>query len=223
MQPQTVFESCPLFAGLNETDLAYALQFFEAHRAVYRKGDFLNRIGDPLRSFGLVLEGTIQVSMDDFDGHHLIMANVAPGGTYGESLCYLGQPAAITICATTDAEVLLLSTRRLKDGLLCADARNRLLNDRFICMLAGRTLEMNDRIQILSKPGIRARLITFFSQVSRRQGRSFTLGLDRSSMAAYLGTDRSALSRELSRMQKEGLIHFEKNRFQLLGGMEPPD
>ena len=40
--------------------------------------------------------------------------------------------------------------------------------------------------------------------------------MDRETMAAYLGIDRSALSRELSRMRSEGLLEFRKNHFRLL-------
>jgi Mn-dependent DtxR family transcriptional regulator len=35
-------------------------------------------------------------------------------------------------------------------------------------------------------------------------------------MAEYLNVDRSALSRELSNMKKEGLIDYRKNRFIIL-------
>ena len=87
-------------------------------------------------------------------------------------------------------------------------------------MLAGRTLTMNDRIQILSRPTLRGRLVAFFSQYVRRVGRSFAIPFDRADMAAYLGTDRSALSRELGRMQKEGLLRFRKNRFEILRAMD---
>ena len=89
------------------------------------------------------------------------------------------------------------------------------LRRRFTAMLAQRTLAMNDRIQILSRHGLRARLITFFSQYARRWGRQFTVPFDRASLAAYLGVDRSALSRELSRMQADGLLRLHKNQFTL--------
>ncbi len=229
--------ACPLFSGMAEAELAGALRFFEARLVEHRRGEFLNRIGDPLPGFGLVVAGTIQVYMDDYDGRHMIMANVGPGETFAESLSYLERSAPIYICATTDAQVLHLSCRKLKgcaaghgecdgsclesDGAAPAQLRPCAgYTHRFITMLAGRTLAMNDRIQILSRPTLRGRLVTFFSQYLRRFGRSFAIPFDRADMAAYLGTDRSALSRELSRMQDEGLIRFRKNAFELLGGME---
>ncbi len=71
-----------------------------------KKGDVLHQVSFPLERFGLVLSGTIQVSMDDMDGHHIIMNNVSAGGLFGEAYCFLGTDAPIYICAVTEAEVL---------------------------------------------------------------------------------------------------------------------
>ena len=76
---------CPLFQGLPPDALEYALSYFEAHVKAYEKGDFLHQVSFPLERFGLVLSGTIQVSMDDMDGHHIIMNNVSAGGLFGEA------------------------------------------------------------------------------------------------------------------------------------------
>ena len=94
--------------------------------------------------------------------------------------------------------------------------------DRFLRMLTLKTLSMNDRIQILSKPTIRQKLMTLFSQYAAREGHMFNLPFDRSDMAVYLGVNRSALSRELSLMKKEGIIDFYKNSFSLPQGKKLP-
>ena len=81
-------------------------------------------------------------------------------------------------------------------------------------MLAERTLKMNDRIQILSRMSIREKLRAFFTECARDAGSGrFTVPFDRAGMAAYLGVDRSALSRELSRMQHDGEIMYHKKEF----------
>ena len=50
-----------------------------------------------------------------------------------------------------------------------------------------------------------------------KQGnRTVTVPFNRQQMADYLSVDRSALSGELSKMQKEGVIAYEKNRFTVL-------
>jgi Mn-dependent DtxR family transcriptional regulator len=40
--------------------------------------------------------------------------------------------------------------------------------------------------------------------------------MDRNAMSNYLNVERSALSRELSRMRADGLIEYRKNHFRLL-------
>ncbi|MBQ9848176.1 MAG: Crp/Fnr family transcriptional regulator [Clostridia bacterium] len=209
--------SCPLFSGMTEKELENALLLFSAASRAYRRGSILASAGEKLERFGLVLSGTVQVSLIDIDGNPIIMASVTAGDTFGESLCWLRtQEIPVTITAFTDASVLWLSPEELmpeKNG----DCFACQMKYRFSSMLAQKTLAMNDRIQILSKPSIRQKLITFLSQCSvKYKGKTFSVPFDRETLALYLGVNRSALSRELSAMQKEGIIEFYKNTFKIL-------
>ena len=207
---------CPLFQGLPPDALEYALSYFEAHVKAYEKGDFLHQVSFPLERFGLVLSGTIQVSMDDMDGHHIIMNNVSAGGLFGEAYCFLGTDAPIYICAVTEAEVLWMRPTRVKAPRLPLQERDQMLANRFVAALASRTLSLNQRIQILSRRTLREKLITFLSQNATAQGDTFTIPFDRASMANFLGADRSALSRELSHLRKEGVLDYHRNQFRIL-------
>lgn len=207
---------CPLFQGLPSDALEYALSYFEAHVKAYEKGDFLHQVSFPLERFGLVLSGTIQVSMDDMDGHHIIMNNVSAGGLFGEAYCFLGTDAPIYICAVTEAEVLWMRPTRVKAPRLPLQERDQMLANRFVAALASRTLSLNQRIQILSRRTLREKLITFLSQYATAQGDTFTVPFDRASMANFLGADRSALSRELSHLRKEGVLDYHRNQFRIL-------
>ena len=63
--------------------------------------------------------------------------------------------------------------------------------------------------------------MSYLSECAVRSGsRSFTIPYDRRQLAGYLGVERSALCAELSRMQRDGLIRYEKRRFTLLTGPE---
>lgn len=210
---KNTIKQCTLFKGLSENELERALEFFSAVSKKYKKGDFLHRVGKSLRRFGLVLSGTVQVYMDEFDGQSMIMATVSEGATFGEAIAFLGEDAPIYICAVTDAEVLWLDPARIKN----ATPEYRELVNRFIASFARRSLNMNDRIQLLSRITLREKLKTFFSQEAARCGSdSFIIPFDRADMAAYLGCDRSALSRELGNMRREGLIDFRKNKFTII-------
>lgn len=203
----------PLFAGLSDEELEAALDFLTAHKMKYKRGEHINNVGDRLGFFGLVLEGAVQVYTVDIDGNQMIMANVAPGDTFGESLNFLGREADIYICASEDTKILMMSSEKIA-------AENNTtplglsLARRFISILANRTLSQNARIQIMSKLTIRARLTAFFTEcVQKSRSYEFDLPFDREDMAVYLGCDRAALSRELSKMKREGLIDFQKRHF----------
>ena len=144
------------------------------------------------------------------------MANVTPGNTFAESLCFLGtDESPVTAKAAENTEILWLSAQ----ALFAADARDdfaREMQKRFCAMLAARTLSMNDRIQVLSRTTIRERVLTLLSQYNTGSGSGITLPFDRESLALYIGVNRSALSRELSAMKRDGIIDFYKNSFRLL-------
>lgn len=207
----SIISSCPLFKDLKLNELTEALSFFDANFRKYKKGDFIQSVLSPFTRFGLVISGSIQVYCDDINGYPMIMANVSEGDTFGESLCYTRAESPVYICATSDSEVILMSTQKLPE---LNDEISRKMILRFTEMLANRTLAMNERIQILSKITLKEKILTMLNQYRHKLGSDrFSLPFDRANMAIYLGTDRTALSRELSRLKKDGLIDFKKNNF----------
>ena len=63
---------------------------------------------------------------------------------------------------------------------------------------------------------IRGRLLSYLSYQAVRSGRrSFTIPFNRQQLADYLNVDRSALSNELSKMQKEGMLKVDRSHFEL--------
>ncbi len=201
--------NCPLFRGMTDSDLLNALDFFDGTVKSYKKGEYVQTLLSPVERFGLMLSGTVQVYCDDIDGNSVIMATVESGDTFAESLCFTGIESYVYIQAVTDAEILMLSTKKLRTTD-CDIA----LATRFTEMLARRALAMNDRIQVLSKISIRQKILTLLGQYRTKLGTDeLSLPFDRTDMAKYLGIDRASLSRELSKMKAEGLIDFSKNKF----------
>lgn len=206
----------PLFTDLSPQDASLALRFFDAQEFAYPRGAFIRTSGDRMTRFGLVLSGTVEVSMHDMNGRQMVLNCVGEGQTFGEALCYLEKDAPLQIAALTDTRILWLRCDRLRQppGGDFPAALHAEMQRRFTSILADRTLRMNDRIQILSRMSIRDKLRAFFTECARDAGSGcFTVPFNRSGMAAYLSVDRSALSRELSHMQHAGEITYNKNQF----------
>ena len=205
----------PLFDGLDRNGLTLALTVMKAERDVCKKGTMLHSAGTQMNRFGIVLSGAVQVCVDDIEGNRMIMAEVAPGSSFGESLCFLQiRESPVYIFASEDSEVLWLSTKALAAG---REPFHLELLRRFTAVLAEKNLNMNNRIQVLSKLSLRGKLTAYFTGLAAAQGSDvIRLPMNRENTAAYIGTNRSALSRELARMKKDGLIEYRKNEVRIL-------
>lgn len=60
------------------------------------------------------------------------------------------------------------------------------------------------------------KILSYLSEQSLKAGSaSFDIPFGRQQLADYLSVDRSAMSRELSKMREEGILKFERNHFVL--------
>ena len=76
-------------------------------------------------------------------------------------------------------------------------------------MLSGRSFHTSPKT-------IRGRVMAYLSSMSLQAGSDeFDIPFDRQQLADYLNVERTALSKELGRMQKEELITVRKNHFRL--------
>ena len=212
---KTILLGSPLFKGLDKDGLDRQLKIMKAEKTCRKRGEMLQSPGVPFRRFGIVLSGAVQVCTDDIEGTRMIMAEVAPGSSFGESHCFLQtMESPVYIFASEDSELLWLST----DGLF-SDAGTFYpdILRRFTAALAMKTLSMNNRIQVLSKLSLRGKLTAYFTELAAAQGSSvIRLPMNREDTAAYIGTNRSSLSRALAEMKEDGLIDYWKNEIRIL-------
>jgi CRP-like cAMP-binding protein len=84
-------------------------------------------------------------------------------------------------------------------------------------VIAAKNRELMRKVEVVSKRTIREKVLTYLSlQAQSQQSRYVELPLGRLELAEYLCVDRSALTRELAKMQEEGIIDFDKNIFRIL-------
>ena len=115
--------------------------------------------------------------------------------------------------------VIFTGGARAPGGTL-SDA-DRVIAARLLTLAARKNLALSERIFCTAPKHIRERVSVYLAGQSARAGsRRFRIPYDRQQMADYLGVERTALSKELSKMRADGLIAFRKNEFTLLRGAE---
>ncbi len=206
-----------LFQGISDTDIPGMLSCLNARKITIDKGSYLIQEGDSAEYVGVLLSGELEISSTDYYGNRNIMARILPGDLYGETIACAGIPASpVSVMALCPSEALLLNCNQMiMPCNKACDFHNRLITN-LLQILADKNLNFQRKLQITSKRTTREKLLTFLMLEAKRQGKaSFTIGYDRQSLADFLGVDRSAMSTELSKLQKDGILTTKKNHFTL--------
>ena len=114
----------------------------------------------------------------------------------------------------TPSEILFLNLELLKRLFSGTDSCRDAIMQNLFAICVRKNLILSNRIFFTTPKTVRGRLLVYLSSESAKAGcTSFTIPFDRQGLADYLNLDRSALSKELSRMKKEGILDFHKNQF----------
>jgi len=206
----------PLFAQIGEKELEALLACLAPVRRHAGRGELLLLCGQESRSVGVLLSGQAEGYRVLPDGTQLTISRMGPGGVFGDVLGGSGLKSPVTVAAKTPCEVLLIPYGRLVSpcARLCPAHRQLVLN--LIRTTGRKYFALSDRIELLMQKSLRAKVCIYLLAEAQQAGAdTFELPFTRTALAEYLSCDRSALCRELSRMQRDGLIEISKNRFHL--------
>ena len=204
-----------LFQGIREHEIEAMLTCLSAEERTYGKDAYIYRAGDVTGRLGVVMEGAVNIIKDDVWGNRKIIENIGKGQIFGETYaCLKGEPLMVDVQASERSRILFMDVNRILTTCSSScDFHNRLIRS-LMYVLAGKNLMLTKKMDIITPKSLRERVMVYLSQESVKQGsRTITVPFNRQQMADYLSVDRSALSAELSRMQKDGVISYEKNRF----------
>ena len=204
-----------LFQGIREHEIEAMLTCLSAEERTYRKDAYIYRAGDVTGRLGVAMEGAVNIIKDDVWGNRKIIENIGGGQIFGETYaCLKGEPLMVDVQASERSRILFMDVNRILTTCSSScDFHNRLIRS-LMYVLAGKNLMLTKKMDIITPKSLRERVMVYLSQESVKQGcRTVTVPFNRQQMADYLSVDRSALSAELSRMQRDGVISYEKNRF----------
>lgn len=208
-----------LFRGVSPEEIQTMLSCLAAETRRYQRGETIYHAGDIVHSIGMVLSGGVSLEIDDVWGNKSILDRVQAGQIFAETYaCTPGEPLMISVVAAEASEVLFLDVNRVLH--VCGNAcgfHNKLIRN-LLTIASQKNLNLSRRIFHTGAKSIRGRLLSYLSYQATLHGcRTFEIPFNRQQLADYLSVDRSALSNELSKMQRDGLLRVERSRFELLG------
>ena len=213
-----VLQKIPLFRGMTENEISALLKSLDAKKQNYKKNDLILHAGSKPGVIGIVLSGSVTILNDDIWGNRTILSHVEKGGIFAEAYALLEDvPMLVDVMANEGCSILMLGTKGILSSVVSQNSWDYKFLRNLLLMSSKKNLNLSGRSFHTSPKTIRERVMSYLNTLSlQNDNTEFDIPFDRQQLADYLNLERSALSKELGKMQKEGIIETRKSHFKLL-------
>ncbi len=201
-----------LFKGIKEDELSAMLKCLGAEFANVKRNTVLLLAGHRPQRVGVVLSGQLHIIKEDYDGNRTLVAALEPGEIFAEALCCAGvEHSPVTVVAETDAKVMQIQFERILHTCPSACGFHTKLIENMLGLIARKNLLLQSRMEMVTLHSVREKVLRYLGSFGK--GKTIVVPFNREQMADYLSVERSALSHELAKMKRDGLIEYRKNEF----------
>lgn len=204
-------KNCPLFSGMTEEEISNCLKSSKSRIISYEREEMIFFQMDAPTHLLILMEGTVAICNDAVSGKRSLVAMFDQcGELFGEVFVFLkhkgyGQYAQ----AVTRSRVLQIPKEYFFQP--CeknCEYHSRLISN-MLTILAQKAYFLNQKVQILSGATLRQKIAGVLLRNRQKDGK-VTLSMNREELADFLNTARPSLSRELMKMQGDGLIRIQR-------------
>lgn len=199
----------PIFSGLTESELAFLSQ-----RAVprsYSPGEIIFDEGGPCSGMYVVESGNVRIFKSSAGGREQVLSIDGPGSSIAELPVFDGGNYPASAAAIDQATLIFISKQDFQ-ALCLAHPQVAL---KVLRVVGSRLRRLVGIIEELSFTTVRHRLASFLLRLAQKEGRQTPDGLEvmlpvsNQELASQIGTVRELVSRNLSRLQAEGLLRID--------------
>ena len=170
--------------------------------------------GEPDRDVYLVVAGHVRVVIQTSDGKDVILRDIGPGEFFGELAAIDGEPRSASIVATHRCLVAQMPP----DVFRAAIHAHADVCDQILARLASELRNLANRVNEFSTMTVPRRLMAELLRSARRSPDNANRGVIsppplHRDLAARIATHREAITKELSRLDKRGLLVRDRQRF----------
>ena len=209
---------CPLFVRIAPNDVFALTECLGAAERRYERGAPLWLTGDAVGACAVILSGSVRAESLLPSGERSLTAVHGPGALVGDVLMATrDKKSPVDVIAAQNTAALFLPYRAMMASCAHACEHHALLRENLLAEIAEKYWRLRRRAEYLARHSLRARIAAFLLDAAADAGgNTFSLGMRREDLAAYLGANRSALCRELSRLRAEGWIDCCRDSVRLI-------
>lgn len=216
MERFQALEQSAIFQGLTHSEIESILPCVDASIHEYKKGAIVFTPGECTDRIVLVLTGIAKVSANLNANAESTMEYLRPGQSFGVAHGVLGQTPAVTMRAAEPCQLLFLNCTKLITPCVYGCAPHPTVVRNLLFELATIVQHQAEKVDYLHYQTLRAKLASYLLNNGKQTPDTpFEIPMTKTTLSEYLGISRSSMVRELSNMQKLGMISFNRSTFVL--------
>jgi len=186
--------------------------------AKFVKGDIILSLSTHPGLIGLLLEGSASIMTIDENGRESISDFLTVGDSFGEYIIMPLKSIEYIVVAETDCAVLFVNFDNVMHNCRHNCENHSELIKKMLLFTSQRAQYLSLHVNILSKKSLREKLLAYFEYLNQNSTdeNEITIPITFDRLASYLGADRSALMREIRRMNNDGIISSDGRKVTLL-------
>ena len=204
-----VLKNAPLLSSLSQPELQLLAQC--TVRRLFSAGEQIFSEGEPCKGLNIISRGMVRIFKTSVNGREQVLAIEQPGDSIAEIPVFDGGPYPASAVAIEDTEIAFISRRDFQTH--CMEHPEVAL--KVLAVVGARLRSLVGIIEELSFTTIRQRLVSTLVRLAQSEGKKTARGLEfvlpgsHQELANQLGTVRELVSRNLTRLQAEGLLEVD--------------
>lgn len=218
MEHFEILKKTKIFSSASEFECQAMMFCFKTKFRTFKRNEVIIKQGDSMEHIVLILKGGANVENVDPLGNISIIMKLTSGEMYGiESAYAQDEYYQDSVVATEKTLVLYLDRHRLITPCSNRCTRHDSVVKNLMQIVAERNMELLNKLTHMSKKSIREKVLSYlYLQHHKANSKYFDIPFNKTELASYLSVDRSALSSELNKMKKEGIIDFDKRQYRII-------
>lgn len=183
---------------------------FQAREVIFRNGETIMEYSHSMNKIGLILYGRGVLYCCDEEGNQYMIDELKKDAVFGEPFLLPADSQHYYVTAEEETKVMFIDYEHVIKRCENACHHHSQMVSNLLQMTALQSRQQMNRIYLLSRSSTRQKLLAYLSSLSSEQhSQKLSVPMSYTALAQYLSVDRSAMTRELACLEKEGVLRKE--------------
>lgn len=209
-----------LFNGVDQCDRHRMITCFKPEIKHYKTGSVICSCDETNDRIGIIISGKAIMVRYDINGNRTIIETLEEQGVFGTLFTFnVSCRNTVEIISETECDIMFIKRSEITKRCENACACHTTVVENLLNLMSEKAITLNERIEVLSQRTISDKLISCLQIIEEKNHteKSSRLPFSITALSDYLCVNRSALQREIKKLQENGELEISKGKFRLCG------